>query len=158
MVLTDFNQNTCATTIVLKPNNSASWRFNMVVVSTLAFIAFCISTYFALQGLWLVFPFSGLEISLLVYCLYVRLKANIATEVITFNDDTVLVERGYNYAEKSWKYPRLWAKIFVKAPPFRGYPKRVFIRSHGKELELGSFLNKKDKERLIRDLKNAVYC
>ncbi len=106
----------------------------------------------------MIFPFSGLEIAILVYCLYTRLKANIEMEVITFDDDAVVIERGYRVAEKSWKYHRLWAKIFVKKPPFRGYPKRVFIRSHGKELELGAFLNKKDKERLIKDLKNVVYA
>ncbi|HHJ34522.1 MAG TPA: DUF2244 domain-containing protein, partial [Gammaproteobacteria bacterium] len=53
---------------------------------------------------------------------------------------------------------RMWAKIFVKKPDKRGYPKQIYIRSHGKELELGSFLNKKDKDILIKDLKNIVYA
>ncbi len=158
MIQTCFNEATRAATIILKPNNSASWQFNMVVVSSLAFIAFCISAFFAVQGLWLIFPFSGLEISVLIYCLYVRLKANIETEVITFDDHTVLVERGYHYAEQRWQYNRAWAKIFVQPPLFRGHPKRVYIRSHGKQLELGAFLNKRDKEKLIRDLKHVVYA
>ena len=158
MVETNFNQTDCSATIVLKPNNSASWRFNMMVASSLALITFLISAYLAYQGLWLVFPFSALEIALLVVCLYIRLKANIATEIITFDTDSVRIERGYRHAEKSWKYHRLWAKILVQPPLFRGYPKRVYLRSHGQQLELGSFLNKKDKERLIKDLKNVVYC
>lgn len=158
MVETTFNESDCSATIVLKPNNSASWQFNMAVVTSLAFIGFCISVYFAVQGLWLIFPFSGLEISLLIFCLYVRLKANIATEVITFDQHNVVIERGYRYAEKSWKYHRLWAKVFVKPPLFYGHPKRVYIRSHGKQLELGAFLNKKDKDCLIKDLKHVIYC
>lgn len=157
MVETSINENTGLAIIVLRPNNSASWRFNMLIVASLAFIAFCLSTYLALQGLWVVFPFAVLEIGFLFICLYLRLRANINTEVITFDEGSVVVERGCYHAEKTWKYHRMWAKIYVKKPVTRGYPKQIFIRSHGKELELGSFLNKKDKEILIKDLKHIVY-
>lgn len=158
MVETNINENTGLSIIVLRPNNSASWQFNMIIVGSLSLIAFVISTYFALQGLWLIFPFAGIEVGFLFICLYLRMRANINTEVITFDKDTLLVERGYYHAEQSWKYHRIWAKIYVKTPERRGYPKRIFIRSHGKELELGSFLNKKDKELLIKSLKNVVYA
>ena len=158
MVETHINQSTGLATIVLRPNNSSSWQFNMQIVTSLAFIAFCISSYFALHGLWLIFPFAGLEVGFLFICLYLRLRANIRIEVITFDEGTVVVEHGHYHAEKSWKYHRMWAKIFVKKPKTRGYPKQVFIRSHGKELELGAFLNKRDKEILIKDLKNIVYA
>ena len=158
MVETSINENTGLATIVLRPNNSASWQFNMRIVASLAFIAFCISSYFALHGLWLIFPFTGLGIGFLTICLYLRLQANANTEIITFNQTSVTIERGCYHAEKSWKYHRLWAKIFVKKPIGYGYPKQVFIRSHGKELELGSFLNKKDKDRLIKELKDVIYA
>jgi uncharacterized membrane protein len=158
MVKTSINKNTGVTTIVLRPNNSASWQFNMKIVASLALIAFCISSYYALQGLWLIFLFAGLSVVLLFICLYIRLRANIKTEIIYFDENSVVVERGSYFAEKTWKYQRMWAKIFVKKPLLRGYPKQVFIRSHGKELELGAFLNKKDKEILIQDLKTVIYA
>ena len=158
MVETHINEKDGSSTIILRPNNSSSWKHNMQFVGSLAFIAFCISSYFAWQGLWLIYPFSGLEVGALFICLYLRLRANIRTEVITFDSGTVIVERGTYHAEKSWKYHRMWAKIFVKKPNTRGYPKQIFIRSHGKELELGAFLNKRDKEILIKDLKNIIYA
>jgi len=158
MVETSTNNNTGLTTIVLKPNNSASWQFNMAILGAIAFILLCISSYFAMLGLWLILPFAGLEIIVLYICIYLRLRANNSTEVISFDKTTVIVERGYYHAEKSWRYQRLWTRVFVKQPAFRGHPKRVYIRSHGKELELGSFLNKQDKEVLIKDLKNMVYA
>ncbi len=158
MVETSINQNTGSATIILKPNNSSSWQFNMKIVASLAFIAFIIASIFALHGFWLIFPFAGLEVGFVFICLYLRLRANIKTEVITFDEYTVFIERGCYHAENSWKYDRVWTKIFVKNPITWGYPKQVFIRSHGKELELGSFLNKKDKEILIKDLKNVVYA
>ena len=158
MVETNINEDNDSATIVLRPNNSSSWKFNMQIVASLAFVAFCISTFFALQGLWLIFPFAGLEVGALFFCLYSRIRANINTEVITFDESMVIVEHGCYHVEKSWKYHRMWAKIFVRNPSIRGYPKRIFIRSHGKELELGAFLNKKDKEILIKDLKHIIYA
>lgn len=157
MVETSTDTDTGLSTIVLRPNNSSSWQFNMVIVSSLAFIAFCISTFFALQGIWLVFIFAGLEVSALLICLYLRLRANIRIEVITFDEDTVIIERGRYHAEKSWKYHRLWTKILVKRPGTHGRQKQIFIRSHGKELELGSFLNKRDKDILVQNLKSVIY-
>jgi uncharacterized membrane protein len=156
MIKTSTN-NTGLKTIVLKPNNSASWQFNMAILGFVAFVLISASSYFAYHGLWLIFPFAGLEILVLFICIYLRLRANHNTEVITVDKSTVVVERGVYQPEKSWKYHRMWTKIFVKQPVFRGHPKRIFICSHGKQLELGSFLNKQDKEILIKDLKDAVY-
>lgn len=158
MVKTRIDQRNGSATIVLKPNNSASWRFNLKIVVSLALVGLYISSYYALHGLWLMFPFTGLSVGFLLICLYLRVRANMNTEVITFDESTVVVERGCYHVEKSWKYHRLWTKIFVKKPVTRGYPKQIFIRSYGKELELGSFLNKADKETLIKELKNVIYA
>lgn len=158
MVETRINKSDGSARIVLRPNNSASWPGNMKIVGSLALLAVYISSIYALQGLWLIFPFTGLSVAILAVCLYLRMRANINTEVITIDKTTVLVERGCYHAERAWKYHRLWSKFFVKEPDVRGFPKQVFIRSHGKELELGSFLNKKDKEILIKELKNVVYA
>lgn len=158
MVETSIDESTGLTTIVLKPNNSASWQLNMVIFACVSLILFCISMYYAAMGLWLVFPFAGLEVIVLFICMYLRVRANNSKEIITFDDTTVVVERGCYHAEKTWKYHRLLTKVFVKPPVYRGYPKQIFIRSHGKELELGSFLNKQDKDLLIKDLKNIFYA
>jgi len=158
MVETRINEKNGLATIVLKPNNSASWTSNMKIAGSLAVIALYISSLYVLQGLWLILPFAAISVATLFICLYLRARANIKTEVITFDETTVLVERGCYHAEKSWKYHRLWTKIFVRQPTTRGYAKQIIIRSHGKELELGSFLNKKDKEILIKTLKNVIYA
>ena len=157
MVYSEFNPDTGNGYIVLKPNNSATWRFNMMVVVSLAVIGFLISTFFLLQGLWMIAPFSGLEVLLLLGCLYLCARSNIQTEVIKFSPDKVIIEQGRTFAEKSWEYHRSWAKIFVRKPAHWGHPEQIVIRSHGKELELGSFLNKDDKETLVKKLRNIIY-
>jgi len=157
MVYSEFNPDTGNGIIILKPNNSATWQFNMMIVASLAFIATLISTFFLLQGLWLIAPFSGLEVLALLGCLYLCARSNIQAEVIKFNPDTVIVEQGRTFAEKSWEYHRSWAKILVRKPRHRGHPDQIVIRSHGKELELGAFLNKEDKQTLVKKLRNIIY-
>ena len=157
MVYSEFNPETGNGYIVLKPNNSGTWRFNMMIVISLAFIGLLISTFFLLQGLWLIAPFSGLEVLALLACLYLCARSNIQTEVIKFSPDKVIIEQGRTFAEKSWEYHRTWAKIFVRKPRHRGHPEQIVIRSHGKELELGSFLNNDDKETLVRKLRKIIY-
>lgn len=158
MVYSEFNPETGSGYIVLKPNNSATWRFNMMVVASLAFIATLISTFFLLQGLWLIAPFSGLEVLALLGCLYLCARANIQTEVIKFSPDKVIIEQGRTFAEKSWEYHRSWAKILVRKHRRAGHPDQVVIRSHGKEVELGSFLNGDDRKTLVKKLRKIIYC
>lgn len=158
MVRADIDPTTKNGSITLSPNNSASWQFNMLVLGSLALITGTFSIFFLIKGLWLILPLSGLEILALFTGLYLCVRNNIVTEVITFRDHLVIVERGRKSIENCWEYQRSWAKIFVRNSVFRGHPKKIVIRSHGKELELGAFLNKNDKETLIKKLRHIIYC
>ena len=47
--------------IVLSPNCSISWRELVLFYLLTCLIALVVGLFFTLQGLWLVLPFSGLE-------------------------------------------------------------------------------------------------
>jgi len=158
MVRAEIDHSTGNGTIILSPNNSASWQFNMLFLASQAVIAGVIAILFLMDGLWLILPFSGLEILALFSGLYLVVRNNFTTEVLRFNDHVLTVERGHTNIENSWEYQRSWTKIFVRKPAFRGHPCKIVIRSYGKELEIGAFLNKSDKEVLIKKLKRIIYC
>jgi uncharacterized membrane protein len=158
MVRADIDTSTGNGTIILTPNNSASWQLNMLLLASQAIIASVIAILFVLNGLWLILPFSGLEVLALFSGLYLVVRNNFTTEVLTFKDHVLTVERGHTNIENSWEYQRLWTKIFVRQPAFRGHPRKIVIRSYGRELEIGAFLNKSDKEVLIKKLRHIIYC
>lgn len=158
MVKAEIDQKTGNGTIILSPNNSASWDFNMKILWSQALIAGIIAILFIERGMWLILPFSGLEIIALFSGLYYCVRNNFTTEVITFKDHVLKIERGHTNIENSWEYNRPWTKIFVRTSAFRGHPRKILVRSHGKELEIGAFLNKRDKEKLIKNLKHIIYC
>lgn len=158
MVQATINQNTGNGCIILTPNNSSSWPFNLCVIGSLTVVSLIIAIGFLINGIWMILPFSGLELTAVATGLYICMRNNDKAEVITFDEDKVIIEKGRKIAEHTWEYQRLWSKILVRKPQHRGHPKQIFIRSHGKELELGTFLNKKDKELLVKKLKDIIYC
>jgi uncharacterized membrane protein len=57
-------------TIVLRPNRSWTWRANRYLVYTLLLVSGSIAVSFTLKGMWLVLPFTAIEMSVLLACLW----------------------------------------------------------------------------------------
>ena len=124
---------------------------------TLAGISVLINLWLLAIGIWVVLPYSILELSVLWLCIYYCVYRCNLQEVITISQFEVLIEKGYLKAVESHNYNRSWAQFTVRKEKHPWDPKVVSIRSHGEEMEIGSFLNKQDKEVLIRELKRVVY-
>ena len=141
--------------ILLQPNLSLNWKQNARFFIAVFFVLLCISVYFSYQIGWLVLPFSGLEIILITTCLYLFFRHYNYQEVIRFSHDNLIIERGKDKPEKTWVYQRLWSKFYIHEQGIYDIPK-VCLLSHGKELELGAFLNYDDKQLFIEHLKQIT--
>ena len=120
-------------------------------------ISLTIGIGFLIQGAWLVLPFSVLEMLFLAGCIYYCVLKCDRQEVITISEHEVLIESGRKRAEQTRQFNRSWSQFLISTPNHPWDPKIVRIRSHGKELEIGSFLNQKDKSELVGMLKRVVY-
>jgi uncharacterized membrane protein len=142
--------------IVLKPNASFSWASNLYLLSALIAVSLVIGVGFALMGAWMILPYSVLELAVLTICIYICVQNCNRLEVITVREHDVTIERGIRYPSETWNYHRLWTKFLVKPAKHPWDGQTVTISSHGNELELGSFLSRKDKIELIAYLKRVV--
>ena len=142
--------------ITLRPNRSLSWRGNVALVCSLGLLAVLIGGGFALLGAWVILPFSGLEIMLLLTCLYILSERNAHQEVITFSPDKVIIERGKAAPKKAWTYSRRWSSFYVEKPDAQWTAPTIYIRNRADKLELGAFLNRRDKIKLVNTLKRIV--
>ena len=142
--------------IILQPNASFSWRANLFLLYTLTAVSLVIGVGFAIMGAWMILPYSILELSVLAVCIYLCVQKCNRQEVITVKEHEVRAEKGIRQPSETWNYHRLWAKFVVKPARHPWDAQVVSIVSHGKELELGSFLNREDKVQLIADLKRVV--
>jgi len=156
MVETRLNQHDSGGHIVLSPNRSVSWRDNVLFLYIVCGLALCIGISFSLMGMWMVLPFTGLEVAALIGVVYYVAHKCRRIEVISVEDGHVLVERGYTRPQFSWRSEMFWTRLIVLKPDRPWHPLRIFLRGRGNQIEVGTFLNEADKKLLIKQLRQFI--
>ncbi len=156
MVLTDIDDDSRTGIIVLRPNHSWSWRANLWFLSVFLCLSVTIAVSFLLAGAWVVLPFSLLEFIVLAWSIYYCVRQCTRQEVITVSEHEVRIEQGVRRPSHQQTFQRGWSKFFVRNPRHPWDPVSLSIRSHGKELEIGSFLNRGDKHKLVCQLRRII--
>lgn len=146
----------CVTRIVIQPNASLTRQGAIAFISSLAVIVFVIAAGFARVGMWLVFPFAGLEILLLIFVFRHLLKSGRRKQVIYIDDDMVRVEEGCGGPEHECKFRKPFTSVVFEPAKIRGYPSRLFLRSAGKQVQIGEVLNEDERQALSRHLRQLV--
>lgn len=144
------------TRLIVKANQSMSWRANMYLAASLGFICMGVALAMASFGLWMVIPFAGAEIILIVVCLYLTLKRLSRKEVITVDDDAIKLEWGYNQPDVTVNLPRRWSRLSYKCTDNVFEVGDLSLSAHGKRYVLGRCLNREEKKALYIELKAAL--
>jgi uncharacterized membrane protein len=142
--------------IVIRPNRSLTRRQLQLVFLVIAVVCLSIASMFAVLGMWPVLPFAGAEVIAVGIGFYLSAVGGRETEVVSVNSDEVAVEKGRNRLTERWVLQRAWAQIRLLPPRIRWYPTRLVIRSHGREVELGGFLNEDERRQLAGELRDAI--
>jgi len=142
--------------IVIRPNRSLTRRQLQLVFVGIATFCLGIASVFAALGMWPVLPFAGAEVIVVGIGFYLSAMGGREMEVVSVHSDKVSVEKGRRRVRQRWELQRAWARIRLLPPYFRWYPTRLVIRSHGKEVELGGFLNEEERELLAGELQLAI--
>ena len=142
--------------IVLRPNQSWTWRANLYLIASLLVISLTVGIVFFLQEYWLILPFTLLEMALVTACLYYCVRRTHLQEVLTLTRDTVTLQRGVNKPQQQQQFHRYFTRFFVHPPRFRGHAQVIALRCQGKEQEIGSFLPEHEKQELVRTLRQVI--
>lgn len=156
MVETRINQHDKRGHIVLSPNLSVRWRTNVIFLYIVCSFALIIGVSFAMIGMWMILPFTGLEVLALVTVVYYVAHKCHRIEVIHVSDEEVLVERGYRRPQSNWSSETFWTRMIVSRQERPWHPLRVFLRGRDGQIEIGAFLNDDDKRILIKQLRQFV--
>lgn len=142
--------------IVLSPNQSAQWRVTKIFLWLTSCYMLLIASLFALAGLWMVFPFAGIEvIALVVLMSWVACQCR-CKQVIYLCDNRIRIEKGYRSPRVVWDSEIFWTRLIIDKAPYRGHPNKLILRSKQQQLEIGEFLNEHDKKKLITELRNVI--
>jgi len=141
---------------VVRPNCALSWRTTKQVLLffTACFVALAI--YFAALGGWLVLPFAGLDLFVLVAGFYLSALAGHTREVIEIEGPVLRVLRGGRRLETVASLPANWPRVELRRDLRGWYPSRLLLRCHGKGLEVGSQLVEAEREERAVALSDSV--
>jgi uncharacterized membrane protein len=140
--------------VTFKPNCSLSANGKVKVVLLLTVIPCSIAIGFSLIGAWFVLPFVGLEIFALGYAFYHVNSHSSDYESISIDGDNLLVERCTGQHVSQHVLNPYWAKL-VRHELSNG-ELRLGLLSHGKEIEIGRYLTRKQRESLAEQLQKRI--
>ena len=142
--------------IVITPNSSLSRRGNQIFFLTMLVVMSSISLGFAFVGAWMILPFAGLELGVLAWALKANLRACRVREIVSVSGNNVCVEVGERSPEKSCSFVRAWTKVLLSPSAIKGHPSRLFLRSEGRQVELGACLDDSERRALSLRLEELI--
>lgn len=141
--------------IELLPNCSLTVPGALLFFGSIALASLTFATFFALNGFWPVLPFAGIELALLGWALWASMRRRHWTQTITVSDHDVEVTTRSRTGESRIVFSRHWASVRLRAPQ-GWHPSRLVIESHGRALEVGSFLTEEERRALWRRLAELI--
>ncbi|MEN8802150.1 MAG: DUF2244 domain-containing protein [Thiogranum sp.] len=141
---------------LIRPNCSLSWRGVVRFYIGMVAVSFSIATAFALQGVWLILPFAGLEMLVLGAALYIVARRGCCWQTVLIHGDHIEIVKHDLNSDRQQTFKRAWAQVKLEQARIKGYPSRLTIRSHGRAVEIGSYLADKERENLALELRQAM--
>lgn len=145
----------CSTTLVVRPNRSLSPAGILGVFVALCVPALSIGIGLAWIGAWMILPFSGLEILAIALLCRWFYRHRDDSELIAIEPERVRVIQRNGRTESCHEFPRYWVRVVLDRRDDER-PSRLQIGSHGRYVRLAEHINEGDRQRLARELRNAL--
>ena len=142
--------------IVLSPNLSARWQSTKIFLFIVSFFALSIGVAFALVGLWVILPFAGIEIIVLLLVMYRVARKCYRKQVIYMSAEKIRVEQGIAQPHSVWESELFWTRLIVQQPGHVWHASKIILRGRNEQIEIGAFLTEHEKKELIKKLRPFV--
>lgn len=139
---------------VIHPYRSLGPRGFRLFIAFLVAVNALFATVMISQGAWPVAAFLGLDV-LAVYVAFRVSYAQVrAFERFVIEGDTLTVERvDKDGGRREWTFPAYWVSVWVDEDELRT---TVTLRSHGRSLEVGSYLAPFERKDFATALRKAL--
>ena len=140
--------------ITLSPNSSLTGIYRTIFLASISFICVGIASVFYFFGAYLILPFAGIEIAILLIAFYLSFKWSSRKELIYISQEVVKIEKGIHKAEYLWEEFRTFTSFQIEKDANKSL--RLSFRSKGDDVIVGDFLNEDDKNILINEIRNII--
>jgi uncharacterized membrane protein len=141
-------------TLLTRRSYSLSPGGRLLVFGTLAAVTLAISLGFAIKGAWPVLPFAGLECVALFLVWRWLCRHEGDYECVTIDSGRITVESRIGGRLTRREFDRAWARVIVETAD--GLRPSVFLRSHGKSIEVARLLGDEAKIEAARRLRQKI--
>jgi uncharacterized membrane protein len=141
--------------LVAKRNDSLSPVGRRVFFVSILAVSFAIAAAWALNGVWYVLPFAGLEMAALLVALNLLARHARDYESVTIDGNRVLVEQCRAGRVRTHEFDRHWARL-VTSRRGPGGGVLLAIRSHGREIPFGELLTDAEKAAVADELRKRL--
>jgi len=141
---------------VIRPNCSLGWQGAKRYLALQSAVVLLAAAPMVWMGGWLVLPFAGAELLALTAAFYWVLLRSQRIEVVSLEGERVVIERGRRGPEHRAELPRAWARVVLQEGRAELDKSHLFIRAHGRQVEVGEELTNEEKARLAEELTRAL--
>ncbi len=138
--------------LVLYPNRSMSWQTNKKILIALFCVNMVIALSWAAMGAWMILPFAGLEVFFVgLGMYYVSWKLSFK-QIITINANSLVLQKGVYFPKDEWRWQYDSTCLIKRPSNYRMSAPSLFLKHMSEKVEIGDFLNRKDKKILHQHL------
>ena len=130
-------------------NKVERWRAFWLAALVSALIALA----FAAVGAWLILPFAGLELAALYVAFRCLAREADDYEQLIIEGDHLMVESHTRGCVRRFDANRRWTQVIMRDASGR---RPITLRSHGKEIEFGTFLSETARLDAARELRDQL--
>lgn len=145
--------------IELSPHCSLSVRGACVFFGVVCLGTFGVAGAATAMGFWPVLPFAGLEMAVLGWALYSNMQRRFHRECIDITESEVVIEETWPKklaTPRRVVFPRHWARVKIRRPKSPLHRGQLFIESHGRGREIGTFLTEEERSQLAAELRRLI--
>ena len=140
---------------ILTPHRSLSKRGFTLLMAGVCAVSFTAGIGFFLIGAWPVVGFMGLDVLLIYGAFKLNFRAARLYETVTLTQDDLTVRRVSPRGDSQiWRFQPGWLQVRMDDPP--DHDSQLTLRSHGRQLAIGSFLTPEERLDLAQALRVAV--
>ena len=145
----------CETQCITKPNASASTESVLKLLLSLVLFSGLIAIAFFHIGAWMVLPFAGLELVLVVLAFVMVLRHKGDYEKITFVENHIEIEQSVLGKIKHARFQCYWTRITLREG--ENGKTSLWIGSHNQEVEFGrDTMDNEQREQVASHLKRML--
>jgi uncharacterized membrane protein len=140
---------------VLRPNPPADPRVLRTILIAVLIINLAFGLYFVSRGAWPIFPFMGLDVALLYWAFRASAHAAMRYERVTLTHENLLIARHPAKGRPTEiALNPYWVRVDYDNPP--AHWSKLVLTSHGKSVQVGSFLSPPARHNFAERLKSAL--